>query len=63
MKQHSSNQLYTTAFVGITLSGEVFIIRSFRGTLIECAQWRLNNRDEFERLYGEVREVTLKHKR
>ena len=56
-------QLFTTAFVGITLSGEVFIIRTFRGTRVECARWRIENRDEIERLYGEVREVTLKHKK
>lgn len=56
-------QLYTTAFVGITLSGEVFIIRTFRGTLVECALWRRNNRHEVEHLYGEVREVTLRHKK
>lgn len=53
---------YTTAFIGITLSGEIFIIKQFWGTLIECAQWRRDNRDEIERLYDEVREVTLKHK-
>lgn len=56
-------QKYTTAFVGITLSGEVFIVRTFQGTLRECAIWRKENREEIERLYGEVREVTLKHKR
>ena len=56
-------QKYTTAFVGITLSDEVFIVRTFQGTLRECAIWRKENREEIERLYGEVREVTLKHKR
>lgn len=54
-------QKYTTAFIGITLSGEVYIIRQFRGTLLECAQWRKENRDEVKRLYGEVRETTLEH--
>lgn len=55
-------QLYTTAFVGITLSGELYIIRQFRGTLIECARWRKENREEIKKLYGETRTVTIKHK-
>ena len=56
-------QKYTTAFIGITLSGELYIIRQYKGSsLADCARWRLNNRDEIERLYGEVREVTIKHK-
>lgn len=56
-------QKYTTAFIGITLSGELFIIRQYQGlSLADCAQWRLNNRSEIEHLYGEVREVTIRHK-
>lgn len=55
-------QLYTTAFVGITLSGELYIIRQFRGTLIECARWMKENREEIEKLYGETRIVVIKHK-
>ena len=54
---------YTTALVGITLSGELYIIRQFRGTLIECARWRRENRAEIEKLYGEIQSVTIKHKR
>lgn len=54
---------YTTAFIGVTISGELFIIRQHQGlNLADCAQWRLNNRSEIERLYGEVREVTIRHK-
>lgn len=56
---------YTTAFIGITLSGEVYIIHQYKGTsLADCAKWRLNHREEFERIYGEeIREITIKHKR
>lgn len=56
---------YTTAFIGITLSGEVYVIRQYKGTsLIDCARWRLSNRDEIKRLYGEeVREITIEHKK
>ena len=54
---------YTTAFIGITLSGELYIIRQFTGTLIECARWRKLNRDEIEKLYGETQSVCIKHKR
>ena len=55
-------QLYTTAFVGITLSSELYIIRQFRGTLIECAKWRKENGSEIEKLYGKTQSVTIKHK-
>lgn len=56
-------QKYTTAFIGITLSGELFIIRQYKGnSLADCAKWRLNNQDEIERLYGDARSVTIKHK-
>lgn len=55
-------QKYTTAFIGITLSGELFTIMQFQGTLIECARWRKERKEEFTKLYGEAREVTIKHK-
>lgn len=51
---------YTTAFIGITLSGELYIARQYKGkSLIDCAKWRRENKDEVEQLYGEVRAVTL----
>lgn len=56
-------QKYTTAFIGITLSGELFTIMQFRGTLIECAKWRREHRKELEKLPGEIQSVTIKHKR
>lgn len=56
-------QLYTTSFIGITLSGELYIIKQFKGTLIECARWRKEHREELEKLYGEIQSVTIKHKR
>lgn len=55
-------QKYTTAFIGITLSGELFTIMQLRGTLIECARWRKERREELTKLYGDIREVTIKHK-
>lgn len=55
-------QKYTTAFIGITLSGELFTIMQFRGTLIEYARWRKERREELTKLYGDIREVTIKHK-
>lgn len=65
MKQMNSTPIkrdYTTAFVGITLTGELYIIMQFRGTLTECAQWRAERRKEIAGLYGEIREVTIRHK-
>ena len=56
-------QKYTTAFIGITLSGELFTIMQFQGTLIECAIWRREHRETFEEFYGEIQSVTIKHKR
>lgn len=55
-------QKYTTAFIGITLSGELFTIMQFQGTLIECAKWRKERREELEKLYGEIQSITIKHK-
>lgn len=56
-------QKYTTAFIGITLSGEVYVIRQYKGnSLVECAKWRERNREELIELYGDIREVTIKHK-
>ena len=55
-------QKYTTAFIGITLSGELFTIMQFQGTLIECAIWRKERKEELTRLYGDIREVTINHK-
>ena len=54
---------YTTAFIAIALSGELFTVMQFRGTLIECARWRRENRERFEELYGEIQSVTIKQKR
>lgn len=56
-------QKYTTAFLAITLSGELFTIMQFQGTLIECAKWRKERREELEKIYGEIQSVTIKHKR
>lgn len=56
-------QKYTTAFIGITPSGELFIISQYQGTsLMDCAKWRIRRRTEIAKLFGEVCEVTLKHK-
>ena len=52
---------YTTAFIGITKSGELFIARQHKGTsLVDCAIWRQENREEIHRLYGDTMTVTLK---
>ena len=54
---------YTTAFIGITPSGELYIIRQYKGnSLLDCAKWRELNREELTRLYGDIREVTIRHK-
>lgn len=56
-------QKYTTAFIGITLSGEIYVIRQYKGnSLVECAKWRALNREELTKLYGDIREVTIQHK-
>ncbi len=56
-------QKYTTAFIGITLSGELYIVRQHKGnSLVECAKWRALNREELTKLYGDIREVTIQHK-
>lgn len=62
MEQKTQLQ-YTTAFISITLSGELSTIMQFQGTLIECAKWRREHREELEKLYGEIQSVTIKHKR
>lgn len=54
---------YTTAFIGITHSGELYIIRQYKGiSLLDCLRWRSLNREELTRLYGDIREVTIRHK-
>lgn len=54
---------YTTAFIGITPSGELYIIRQYQGiSLLDCLRWRSLNREELTRLYGDIREVTIQHK-
>ena len=54
---------YTTAFIGITQSDELYILRQYKGnSLLECAKWRELNREELTRLYGDIREVTIRHK-
>lgn len=54
---------YTTAFMCITLSGEIYVARQFKAdTLIECAKWRRENREEIEKLYGETVSITLSKK-
>ena len=54
---------YTTAFIGITQSDELYIIRQYQGNnLLDCAKWRSLNREELTRLYGDIREVTIRHK-
>lgn len=53
---------YTTAFIGITLSGELFVVMQFQGTFRECIEWRREHEEEFEKLYGEIQSVTIKHK-
>lgn len=63
MEQESTKTKYTAAFIGITLSGEIFIIDQHKGNdLIDCARWRARNRIKFEKLYGDVREITIQHK-
>lgn len=54
---------YTTAFIGITHSGELYIIRQYQGiSLLDCLRWRSLNREELTKLYGGIREVTIQHK-
>lgn len=56
-------QKYTTAFIGITLSGELYVIRQYKGnSFADCAKWRALNREELTKLYGDIREVTIQHK-
>ena len=53
---------YTTAFIAITPSGELFVVMQFQGTLIECARWRKERKEELEKIFGEIQSVTIKHK-
>lgn len=54
---------YTTAFICITLSGELYVARQYKGSsLLDCAKWRSQNRQDILERYGEAREVTIQHK-
>ena len=47
----------------MTQSDELYIIRQYKGiSLLDCLRWRSLNREELTRLYGDIREVTIRHK-
>lgn len=53
-------KICTTAFIGITLSGELYIIRQYKGTnYVDCANWRNAHRDEISKNHKVFEEVTL----
>ena len=57
----SSNNDYVNFIISVFNAGAV--IRQYKGSsLIDCAKWRAKNRKELSELYGEIREITIKHK-